>query len=332
MIRPPRRVLADYHHADAYESLLILFEDRFGWEVYRPTGRDWVAAGLWRISDDPRNERSLLDPLPGQVLAGDHHEAPQVGNPARRHKLVTAAQFRALSWDFVLASVGVHEHSWQRLADQVGARAILRVGTVQQPVDWSLPHVVLAAARIDLRGPGVLYHPEFSRAEFRYEPPAGATRILNGMNYLSGTPSAYEDWLSLQAALPAFEFREHGLGGRDGHLTPPSALAAAMRAASWGFHVKPIGDAYGFVVHQWAAVGRPLIGRARYYAGLLAEPLWADGVTAIDLDAPGAIERIRAVAGDPAGHRTMCEAMADRFRALVDFDAEAEQIRALLDR
>jgi glycosyltransferase involved in cell wall biosynthesis len=40
-------VLADRHHADLAESLLKLFEDRFGWEVYFPIGLEWADEGLW---------------------------------------------------------------------------------------------------------------------------------------------------------------------------------------------------------------------------------------------------------------------------------------------
>lgn len=325
------RILADYHHEELYEALLILFEDRFHWEVYRPTGMAWYEAGLWCASHHPGVVHRCLEP-PDCVAAGDHWEAPSAEHPGRRHKLVSYEQFRAMGWDFVLASCWQHELRWQRLADEVGAPAIRYVGNAREPVDWSLSHVVLAAARMELKGPAAVYHPEFSLEEFRPEPPEDPRRITSVLNHLH-VPEfrpAHEDWLSLRATLPEFEFREHGNTGRDGNLTPRRAVAAAMRRASWGFHDKPIGDGYGFVIHEWAAVGRPLIGRARYYAGLLAEPLWRDGVTAIDLGAPNAVERIRAIAADPDAHRRMCEEMAARFRELVDFDAEASEIRKLL--
>ena len=323
-------ILADYHHADLYESLLILFEDRFGWQVYRPTGLDWYRQGLWLGSDDPKVVHQFLDPWPGQTLVGDHYQAQEVPHPSRRHKLVTYEQFRAGRFDFVLASLRQNEHRWQQLADEIGARALLQVGNFDQPVDWSLPHVVLAAARIELQGPGVIYHPEFSLADFRLEPLDDPRRITNLTNCLPQTGRAFADFLALRMALPEFTFREHGINGRDGIVSPSAAVAAAMRAAGWAFHNKPVGDGYGFVIHQWAASGRPLIGRARYYAGQLAEPLWEHGVTSIDLSVPDAVDLIREISEDPERHRRLCEAGARRFREIVDFDAEAARIRELV--
>lgn len=324
------RILADYHHADLYESLCILFEDRFGWEVHRPTGLGWYRAGLWCGSDDPGIIHQFLDPWPGQTLAGDHFEAQEVCHPRRRHRLVTYEQFRSLRWDFVLASLRQNEHPWQKLADEVAARSLLQVGNFDQPVDWDLPHVVLAAARIPLERAGVHYHPEFSLVEYRCEPPAHPRRIACLMNCLPELGPPFADWLALRAALPEFELREHGISGRDGNLSPAATVAAAMRAAGWAFHDKPVSDGYGFVIHQWAAVGRPLIGRSRYYAGRLAEPLWEHRVTSIDLAAPDAVDLIRSISADPAHHRRMCDAIHTRFHEVVDFDAEAASIRELL--
>jgi hypothetical protein len=323
------RVLVDYIHEELYDSLLRLFEDRLGWEAYRPTGPEWFDSGLWRLNLHPAVRRRCLEP-PGQVAARDHYEAPGPGG--RVHRLVTVEQCRSRGWDFLVASAPEHERPWQRLAASVGARVIRYVGNTRERVDWTLPQLVLAAARLELEGPGVVYHPEFSLTDFRYEPPEAPHRITSLLNHLHHPEfrPAHEDWLSLQRTLPEAEFREHGNTGRDGNLSPGAAVAAAMRGAGWGFHAKPLGDGYGFIVHQWAAAGRPLIGRARYYAGLLAEPFWQDGVTAVDLASPDAPARIRAIASDPARHRRMCEAIAARFRSLVDFDAEAAAVRALL--
>jgi hypothetical protein len=140
------------------------------------------------------------------------------------------------------------------------------------------------------------------------------------MNCLPDAGQAYVDWQALQAALPEFEFREYGILGRDGIIGPASVIAAEMRAAGFAFHNKPQGDGYGFVVHQWSAVGRPLIGRAAYYAGKLAEPLWAGS---LDLARGDVAERIRELADRPQDHMAACVEQVARFEATVDFDAEA---------
>lgn len=316
------RLLADRHHADLAESLLVLFEDRLGWDVYFPIGLGWADAGLW---DYANGHVGVTDQFLGlhsvHKPSGDHYEEVWPQHPRRTQKLVTLAQFRAMEWDAILASVTQHEHMWQRLADEVGARAVLQVGNVNQPVDWGLSHLVLAAANVELKGPGIVYHPEFDVKAYRPSAPKDPFRITSFMNCLPDARQAYEDWNHLQRLLPEFTFREYGILGRDGIIGPSSVIGDEMRAAGWAFHDKPQGDGYGFVVHQWAAVGRPLVGRKSYYTDKLAEPLWAD---AIDLDQgiEQAAERIRAT--------TLKELRAMSVSRVPDFDAEAERIAELL--
>lgn len=316
------KVLVDRHHADLAESLLLLLEDRFGWEVYFPIGLEWAASGLWDYANGHEGvTRQFLDFHAGHEDHGDHWREVWPQHPEREHKLVTVAQFGAMQWDYTLASVTQHERLWHELAEAIGARSILQVGNVGQPVDWGLSHKVMAAANVAIpNGRGVVYHPEFSRSDYSFTPPTDPYHITSFMNCLPDAGLAYEDWQALQAALPEFTFHEYGILGRDGILGPSSTIAKTMQAAGWAFHDKPQGDGYGFVIHQWASVGRPLIGRRSFYAGKLAEPLWR---YAVDLDEgiPQAAERIRAIAADPDLHYTLAADTRDLFT--VDFDAEA---------
>ena len=295
---------------------------------------EWFEAGLWAYSEAPHIASQFLQPWPGQVLVPatsdrpEHYAAPEVHHPRRIHKLVTLEQFRSQPWDYLLASVTQHEHLWHDLADSIGARSIIQVGNVGQPVDWGLSHKVLCAAALDIpEGRGLVYHPEFNRAEYRMAPPTNQKRITSFMNCLPDAGPAYEDWQRLQELLPDFEFKEYGILGRDGIIGPSEAVGDEMRRAGWAFHDKPQGDGYGFVIHQWAAVGRPLIGRKSYYAGKLAEPLWSE---AIDLDqgVELAAQVIREMSTDE--WRGLASRTAERFRGTINFGAEAERIRDYL--
>jgi hypothetical protein len=312
------RILADRHHADLYESLLVLFEDRLGWEVYAPIGLGWADEGLWNYANGhPGVTAQFLGLDANHVLVGDHYEEVWPQHPGRVQKLVTIEQFRAMRWDYLLASVTQHERLWHDLADQIGARSILQVGNVGQPVDWGLSHKVIAAANIAIPdGRGVIYHPEFDTHLYRPGPLTNPKRIVSFMNCLPDAGQAYADWQDLQALLPDYDFREYGILGRDGILGPSEVIGAEMRAAGWAFHNKPQGDGYGFLIHQWASVGRRLIGRASYYRGCLAEPLW-DGAVNLDDGIVAAAEVIKA------------GATAESSR-VPDFDAEAEVIREYL--
>ena len=128
--------------------------------------------------------------------------------------------------------------------------------------------------------------------------------------------------------MPERTFRIHGIDGIDGNIKPTKDVGTLMRSYGWAWHDKVTGDGFGHVIHNWAATGRPLIGHASHYAGQMAGPLWEDGVTAIDLDRhavselPALLETLDNVA---MGH-----AIRDRFEELVDWEAEADEVRQLL--
>jgi len=110
------------------------------------------------------------------------------------------------------------------------------------------------------------------------------------------------------------------------------AIADAMAAAGFAWHDKITGDGFGHVLHNWAAVGRPLIGHASHYTGQLGAHLWQDGVTCIDLDGrspEGAADAIRAIAADPERYRAMCTEVRREFDR-IDWDGEAAAVAALL--
>ena len=102
-----------------------------------------------------------------------------------------------------------------------------------------------------------------------------------------------------------------------------------MRASDVAWHAKRWSDGFGHVLHNWASVGRPLIGFRDYYKDQLGGRLWLEGETAWDIetnDIPSLLRRFR---DDEDFHLRACEAMAKRFRSVVDFDEEEQAIRAL---
>jgi len=54
------RVLADYHHGALYYSFHLLFEERLGFELYRPIGYEWFKRGFWKYSRNPQVIRQYL--------------------------------------------------------------------------------------------------------------------------------------------------------------------------------------------------------------------------------------------------------------------------------
>lgn len=330
------RVLADRHHAGLYESLALLFEDRFAWELYTPIGHGWWDLGYWRFGEvwgDDRLAQQYLAIHDGWTPADGYFTTTDSEYPERLIRGVTADQFSEMDWDFIVASVQENQHGFARLAHECDATFVMQVGNTGQYIDWSLDPIVLNSSEMPMLGRGIVYHQEIDAVGlYGYRPPTDTHSVASLVNCFPSI-ACYPLWEWYRGELPEFTFHMYGIDGIDGNLKPATAITERMAASGWGWHDKIHGDGFGHVIHGWAAIGRPLIGHASHYAGKMASGLWIDGVTAIDLDQRSPAENaalIRDISADPERHRQMCRAIRDRFEELVDYSAEAEQIRELL--
>ena len=341
------RVLTDAsHHADLYESLVMLFEDRMGWELYRMTGMEYWDEGLWNWERHmPHGEPVARQNLQGWGSdrdMGDHSERDDTVHPGRVMKMLTLAQARDLKPDIVIASLAENEEGLHRFATEIGAKFGLQLGNQGTINRYDLADFSLISTTRDGYPwtPYVVYRQEFSLADFRFEyPPADRTYVGTWVQVLPSDEGEYQRFLRLAADIPEAKMRYHGhVGAVDtfwgGNVSTTKEVAALMRSAGVGYHCKKWSDGYGHVLHNLAAVGKPLVGTASYYEDKLGGPLWVEGVTSWNVQAHPhheTVDFIRRLLVDDELHERMSYAMAARFREIVDFDAEFEQIRTMLE-
>ena len=334
------RALLDRHQADLFYALQILFEDRLGIEVYTPVGYEWFDEGYWQFGAEHLG-RALAD----QYLNIDAKYVPELmgdgflrtsdpAHPGRLIRCVTRERFGQLGgWSHIVATVQDNQAGFRRLADEVGAKYVYQVGNTRQQVDWSLDPLALVSSEIPIVGRGVLMHQPFDHTgDFRYRDPDEARSQISSFVNLMPRLVDWPLWMGYQTYLPEWPTRVYGIDGPDGNLHPVSAIADAMAASAFGLHLKPTGDGFGHVLHNWAAVGRPLIGKGSYYRGQLGERFWQDGITCIDLDQRTPDENaalIRAIWADRPRYRAMCEAIRAEFDR-IDWAAEEAAVRGLL--
>lgn len=330
------RLLADRHQADLFYGIGSLF-DRLGWEVWTPIGHDWWDAGIWRFGevfgDDRLAQQYLpIDPLwrevePGQYVTFDpcHPERPLHG--------VTLECARGWSWDGVMATVQENQAGFARFAQETGARYLYQIGNTRQQIDWGLDPLVLNASEIVLQGRGVNIGQEFDHhTTFRYREPLHLNRVASFVNLLPLIPESWAPFEELRKLLPDFRFRSFGHHCPDGILQPVAHIADEMSRTGWAYHDKPTGDGFGHIIHNWAAVGRPLVGHARYYTGQKAEVFWQDGVTCIDLDRHDYAEAARIMAEiTPQRHAEMCRAIRETLERIYDPGRDAGLVAGLLE-
>jgi hypothetical protein len=328
-------VLADFHHSALWESLALLFEERFGWHLYRPVGREWWEKGYWRFINLGMNldwpdflaiGRPALQQVTHYEFANEQYARPMKG--------VDFWQAQATDFRYVLASVWQNQEGFARFAREAGADFVHQIGNAINEVDWRLPAKYLISANIEPGGghPSVIYHQEFDTKVFRYRKPGPERKVSNFVLRFGWQTQAYTGFIQAQSLAPDFEWADYG--SLYGDLIKQRDVARAMSDASFIWHDKMIGDGYGHAIHNAAAVGRPIVGHASYYRGRLAEPFWRDGETCIDLDRhsiPEAVDLMREIMDNPARHRQVCEAMYETFRANVSFDDDAIAVRRLLE-
>jgi hypothetical protein len=327
------RVLVDKHHADLFHALQLLFEDRFGWTLYTPIGHEWWDEGYWRFGEgygDDRLAAQFLQPanlhVTNEGLGWDGHY------PDRPILVVTLDQARAMTWDYVVATVDDNQRGFRRFADEVGAKYVLQVGNTGQYVDWSLDPLAIVSSEMPIKGRGVLVHQEIDQSIYRQYPlPMDRTVIRSFVNCFP-TSGCWPPFLEGEMLLPDFTVTAHGIDGPDGNVETAEHIAQLMASAGWGWHDKQQGDGFGHVLHDWAAIGRPLIGHGAHYRGLMGEMFWDDLATCIDLDRhtmAEAMSLVRDITKDRTKHEDMAAEIRRRFET-IDYEAEAESVRRLL--
>jgi hypothetical protein len=351
-----KRVLVDKHHADLFHAMQLLLEDKLGYMVYTPIGHEWWDEGYWQFGKgfgDDRLARQFLNTADWECL--NPEQAPgyrtytwsDPHHPDRKIRGIELGSVKATpgDWTHVVATVQDNQKGFHRLAqelteatkaahlsypDREPVKYVLQVGNTNQAVDWGLDPLAIVSSEVPIQGKGVVIHQPMDPV-FYYRKPVKSRTIRSFVNCFNSTP-CIDPFVSIGKQLPEFTFYTHGIDGSDGDVQPVSKIADYMGQSLFGWHDKVQGDGFGHVIHDWAAIGRPLIGHASHYAGKMAQRFWIDLETCIDLDKhpiPEVTELVREIASKPTRHKAMCVAIRDEFDK-IDWDAEAEAVRELL--
>jgi glycosyltransferase involved in cell wall biosynthesis len=344
-------LMADYHHHDLWESLELMCQ-RLGWTLLRPMGMEWFHEGYWNFERAWHGDavaKQYLEPW-GSDLREDGALAHRFDpSHSRWQALATLEEARGWKPDIVMASVAHNHEGLHRFAREVGAKFGIHLGNVRfSDIDmaedrWDLADfgIVTSILPATPPKPHVVVHQEFSLEDFRHEPPPddGVFTVSSFVNCFPENPQAYAGFRSVTAFRPEYDWKVYGAYGgvpvdefAAGNLNRCADVGDAMRASDVAWHTKQWSDGFGHVIHNWGAVGRPLIGHEWYYRSQLAGPLWEEGVTSFDItdkrpeDVVAILDRLYQ---DPDLRLRMGENLARRFREVVDFDEEEQAIRRL---
>lgn len=361
-----KKIFVDFHHASLLQSFILTFEKRFGWEVYRPIGMDWATKGFWKVYDHPATQAQFLGiggatpdkTKPLNEVVHKYFEFnelnPNLGDDwimiyscqdidsGLTNKAITFDGFMSIPFDVVIATIPQHIEPFKRLCElhPNKPKLVYQIGNAWNVPDPSLVKNVMASAKVS-NVPShinfIEYHQEFDTTIFKPdESIMPANNIYSFVNCF-GIDRLFE-WeyflfQMVEKEMPDWSFKAFGGQCRDGAAHGAKELADKMREARFIWHTKSGGDGYGHVIHNAAAVGRPIITKLSDYSGKLAQSLLIDGVTCINIDNLSPKEVVNKIEyySLPGIYETFIDNVYTNFKKHVDFDAEAIKIRSFIE-
>jgi hypothetical protein len=167
-------ILVDFHHSSLLRSLVMLFEDRLGMNLYRPIGMEWWSEGFWGINDqsDTANQFLSINSQPIDNTPPLNAARPNVPGlytvrdpgGGSHHIACTLEYFKKHKFDYIVASIPAHVPLFKKLIAEHQPDAKL---IIQQGNNWNIeyPGENILASRspqiYDGQSNVIYYHQEF---------------------------------------------------------------------------------------------------------------------------------------------------------------------------
>lgn len=325
-------IFADFHHSGLFTSLKLLLEDRLGHRLYRPIGLEWFNEGYWEIAAPYGNNIGTVKQF---LTAGS---TPTDGTPPLNNVLydcITLDEFKEMKIDIIIASIPDHIRAYTQLIKdhKPEAKLIYHMGNIgwHTIVPWNQVNNIMASvAPFPIREGknAVFYRQEFDLNVFKPTDRIPSNHITSFVNLLP-QPEKFE---KLKKLLPEYQFFAYGSQCPDGIVETTKRIAIDMQLAKFGYHNKPLGDGFGHVIHNWFAVGKPVIVNLSDYKDKLAGELLEDGVTCVDLDRGIEYVASRVKNMSDLEYWDMCKNVKERFASVVDFQRDAKNVKDFIER
>lgn len=350
-------ILCDFHHSDLWWSSHLIFEVALGHRLYRPRGMEWFEKGYYQKKNHDVAKQFLIHSMftledvakyPSCKVTmppGSFHEfraSMDTLNGCRYYPLirtVSLEEFADLKIDIIMPTLSENQEPWLRLRNnyQPKAKLIREEGNV---CGWSAIHPdyknLLTSDLPTFKKANtpnkLLYHQRFDTQRiFAYRDPKHFDRVtcfMPGLRGSSGLMAFIE-----KHDFGSMEFVDYGHHSPRGFLSPKEKYVEELYRTAFVWHVKPGGDGFGHVIHNGFAVGRPVITNGDDYRDSQVWPLLEDGKTCILIgrDHKENSEKIKSMS-HPDMIKQMSKLASERFRQVVNYDMEANEIKRFLER
>lgn len=323
------QIFSDFHHSSLFTSLKLLFEDRLGHTVYRPIGLEWFEQGYWKIAEPYNNYPGTVEQFlkPGST--------PTDGTPPlndNTYDCITLEQFKEMDIDIIIASIPAHIQAYKRLIREhkPNAKLIYHIGNIgwHNDIPWNEVDNVMASVKpfeVPIGKNVVFYRQEFDTKVFRPLLGANIRKMITSFVNILPQPEKFN---RLKELLPDYAFGAFGAACPNGVVNNISEIAAIMQTSRFGYHNKPHGDGYGHVIHNWMAVGKPVILNFNDYKDKLAGDFLD---VCIDLDQ--GVEQVASIINNMSDleYIDLSNKVQDRFNEVVDFEQDAVNVKRFIE-
>lgn len=339
-------ILADLHHSGLFYSLKLLFEERLGFNLYRPIGTEWFENSYWDVARPYSNNigtvnqyLSLRDIIPtdgSPILNNVTNQTPtyyEIKETEHNYiqKAITLEQFKEMDIDLIIASIPDHWITYKKLRDQYKPKAklICQLGNVMWNDlvnEYGVENLLASVLPFNSNAKNaVFYHQELPT--IKYEPPIKNINTIKSFVHLLPRPEVFNTY---KDRLKDYEFKAYGASTPDGWINGLKNVYKEMQESTYGFHVKPHGDGMGHIWHSWFMVGRPVITNFSDYNDKLGGIFFEHKVTGIDLERGTVEENCKLIR--TLDNEKLSVNARNRFFEVIDYGKEQKIIEEFLNR
>lgn len=351
-------ILCDFHHSDLWWSHHLIFERGLGHTLFRPRGMEWHTEG-YILPNNPDVARQFLEhSMYDFDFAMKHFEKarPRLEKEADDtlwvgmdtingcpyyplFRTLTFEEFKDTKIDVLMATVSNHQVPFIELKNKYkpNAKLLREEGNVGgfDHFNQNFPNLMTSDVPTYEKVTAsnkVLYHQRFDLGIFYSSPTSYQKRIGSFHPSFRNTPEMVTFAEAHWTQMPEVAFYDYGFTGRNGFCNTKSQLADAMRQVSFVWHVKPIGDGFGHIIHNAFAVGRPVITVGSHYEGRIAGRLLEDEITCIMLNPDKQVENIKKINRNWKKLEDMSRQAFTRFYEVVKYDQELKILEQFIER
>lgn len=187
----------------------------------------------------------------------------------------------------------------------------------------------------------VFFHPEFDLNIFKNN---NSIKNVKSIYNLRHNCNTVDGLYELEKRLPDWEIKVHGVLNRDGELNTDYKLSEAINKAGFIYHVKPIGDGYGYNIHQTYAMGSVLITDSTHMCSGGNQEEWFTSQLLMDIENYDTkptfidwskynfdtiVERLKYCADN---YTEIQQNVLNKFKEVVDFEEEYKKIKIFIER